>query len=70
MRTGRTLPAYVAAPLALLALSACGGDTEGAMAEGQYDPEAPSLEDVSRDAELTNSTDSTEEPVTDLEVAE
>ena len=67
---GRNIPAFLAAPLALLALSACGGDADGAMAEGEYDADAPSLEEVSSDAELANNTTSDEEPAADLEVSE
>lgn len=70
MRDGRKSLVLLAAPLALLSLSACGGDTDGTMAEGEYDPDAPSLEEVSRDAELANANDSIEEPVTNSEVAE
>ena len=70
MRTERTLGLFVTAPLALAALSACSGDTEGAMAEGEYDPDAPTLEEVSTTAELANTEASTEEPVTNLEVTE
>ncbi|WP_265530247.1 hypothetical protein [Sphingomicrobium marinum] len=70
MRDGRKSLVLLAAPLALLSLSACGGDAEGPLAEGEYDPDAPSLEEVSSDAELANEIDSTEEPVTNLEVAE
>ncbi|NNC47113.1 MAG: hypothetical protein HKO13_01600 [Sphingomonas sp.] len=60
----------LAAPLALLSLLACGGDAEGTLAEGEYDPDAPSLEEVSSDAELANTNDSIEEPVANSEVAE
>lgn len=70
MRDGRNISATFAASLALLALSACGGETEGAMVEGQYDPDAPSLEEVSSDADLANTNTSDEGTTTDLEVVE
>lgn len=70
MRDGRKSLVLLAAPLALLSLSGCGGDTEGTSAEGEYDPDAPSLEEVSSDADLANVNDSIEEPVTNSEVAE